>query len=441
MMLTHLACNNLGTYRKAKLNGRDHFVVPVSMIVPGVLNGSKGALYYSASEIAKNYDAWNGMPLVVYHPIRNGQPVSARHPEVLNSQSVGVVLKSRINTNGKLIAEGWFDVKKTKKVDERVYNALAKGEKIELSTGLFTENVPVTGATFNGKPYTHEAINYRPDHLAVLPDQTGACSIKDGCGVGVHNSKAPVTTNQMNHEELRSELEKALRARYMSGYLVDIYPDHVIYRLNERYLKMGYTVSKKTDTVEIDSISPPVEVRRMMDYRPVVNQDKLDDARQVINVFSDEARKAALEARKRAGGAVKAAGQAVKHAGKDIIKGLVDKLKSRLGMKSKPAAAKPKPSAKPAPKKATRSGLAAKRKAQRESRLSKYKQEREDRKKKAATKKTVRSKVRAGRKNAIATKAKQSRAKSVVARSGSKKSSKTVAMKSKPKEARQRSRA
>ena len=52
---------------------------------------------------------------------------------------------------------------------------------MEVSTGLFTENEEVHGE-FRGKPYIAVARNYRPDHLAWLPDQIGACSLAAGCG-------------------------------------------------------------------------------------------------------------------------------------------------------------------------------------------------------------------------------------------------------------------
>ena len=179
--------------RRATLAGRDHIVAPVSMIVPGVLNGSKGPLFYPAEEVAKNPSVWNGIPLVVYHPTINGNPVSARTPEVLDTAAVGQILKATINSQGKLVAEAWFDIEACKRVDNRVLTSLLSGKQIELSTGLFTTNVPAPyNATYNGRPYTYIAKDYVPDHLAILPDQVGACSIKDGCGVLVNRE---LTTN------------------------------------------------------------------------------------------------------------------------------------------------------------------------------------------------------------------------------------------------------
>ncbi|MBL8817686.1 MAG: hypothetical protein JNL58_16795 [Planctomyces sp.] len=116
--------------------------------------------------------------------------MSAQNPELLNSQGIGIVRKPRVTPKGALVAEGWFDIERTERVDQRVRYALQRGDQIELSTGLYMETVSVrNGSQYNGKPYTHIAMSFRPDHLAILPDQLGACSIKDGCGVGVVNSR------------------------------------------------------------------------------------------------------------------------------------------------------------------------------------------------------------------------------------------------------------
>jgi hypothetical protein len=182
----YLTANRCGNIRKEELHGRPHYVVPVSMIVPGVLNGSRGSLLYPPEEIVKNHSAWNGMPLVVYHPFRDGKAISARDPGVLNARGIGTVLNSRVTEKGILAAEAWIDIERCRKIDSRIISAIERGEQVELSTGLFTRNDPApAGATFNGKPYDKIARRYVPDHLAILPDEVGACSISDGCGLGV----------------------------------------------------------------------------------------------------------------------------------------------------------------------------------------------------------------------------------------------------------------
>lgn len=184
-----LSLNSVGKVKRVKEGGREYLVAPMVLICPGVLNGSRGALYYPPEEIARSQHIWNNTPIVVYHPTRNGQNVSARTPGVIEQSGIGTLRNSRISKK-RLVADGWFDAEKTRKVDPRVYNALVNGERMELSTGLFTVNDPApTGSVCPvGRPYTHIARDYRADHLAVLPDQKGACSLQDGCGVLVNKA-------------------------------------------------------------------------------------------------------------------------------------------------------------------------------------------------------------------------------------------------------------
>ena len=175
--------NVAGRVRRTELFGRPFLVAPLTMLRAGVFSGSRGPLYYPPGEIAASVMQWNHMPIVVYHPEAGGGHVSARHPEVLAKQYIGLVLGARVE-NGKLLADGYFDVEATRRVDSRVLLALERGQRLELSTGLFTENEPArNGATHNGVPYVATARRYVPDHLAILPDQKGACSLEDGCGV------------------------------------------------------------------------------------------------------------------------------------------------------------------------------------------------------------------------------------------------------------------
>lgn len=173
--------------RRENIAGRSYLVAPVSMIVPGVLNGSKGSLMYPADEVQKNPGVWNNVPITYGHPYgRNNEAVSARDPSVLDRFQLGAVFNDRFE-NGKRVAEGWFDEQLTKTKAPEVYAALNAGTPMEVSTGLFTDDEPAqSGATFNGQTYQFVARNYRPDHLAVLSNQRGACSNQDGCGLNVN---------------------------------------------------------------------------------------------------------------------------------------------------------------------------------------------------------------------------------------------------------------
>lgn len=207
-LLTNLAG---AVTRTVQEKGRTYLVAPLSLIVPGVLSGSKGPLYYPPEEIAANVDDWNGTPMVVYHPYDNGTPISAKDHPLGEKIVIGTVRNSRIDKQ-RLVAEGWFDIQATKRVDERVLTSLQRGDKIELSTGLYTDNVPAkNGVDPKGRSYAYIARNYRPDHLAILPDQKGACSLEDGCGVLVNEE---TTDNAWSPAALAAALKaRLLRAK------------------------------------------------------------------------------------------------------------------------------------------------------------------------------------------------------------------------------------
>jgi len=198
-MILEQFTSNLGIVRRETLNKKEYLVAAVNMIVPGVLNGSQGPLLYPMEEIRKDYDAWNGIPLVRNHPSdKSGNPVSARSPVILREFGLGQVFNSRIGDS--LGAEAWFDIDQVRKLDPDLLTRLESGKPVEVSTGLFTDNIPVKNgdnAIHNGTPYVAVARNYRPDHLAILPDKKGACSNDHGCGVNL---------NEEEYEESSEEL-------------------------------------------------------------------------------------------------------------------------------------------------------------------------------------------------------------------------------------------
>ena len=163
-----------------ELEGRPHRVVPVVMLTEGVHCGSNGPLYYPPDEIRASVPYWDGKPVVVYHPALYGGGVAGR-PDVFNRQKIGVLFGTRYEA-GALKADAWIDPARAAAVDPRVLAAIDRRTVMEVSTGLFTENAASPGV-WNGEGFHAVARNFRPDHLAVLPDMVGACSVADGAGL------------------------------------------------------------------------------------------------------------------------------------------------------------------------------------------------------------------------------------------------------------------
>ena len=178
-----------GRVRSGQMEGRDYWVVPVTMIMEGVHAGSGGPAYYSEQTLVRHDPGWDHKPIVVYHPQKqDGTNISAANPAVLTSSKVGVLLKTR-TMDGKTRSEAWIEKDRAKKVDPRIEQALRKGIVMEVSTGLYATGVRRKRGTWNGEKYEFEVKSFAPDHLALLPDQIGACSVADGCGLLQFNKR------------------------------------------------------------------------------------------------------------------------------------------------------------------------------------------------------------------------------------------------------------
>lgn len=249
---------NLSTVetRREEFQGTMHLVVPAVMMVPGVHNGSQGPLLYEDRDLEAACPSWNGMPITIYHPKGDA---SARTPEVLNEQGVGIVLNTRYDGGQK--TECWFDEDRLKDISPETKTQIDNHEMVEVSTGLFAdyETAP-KGAVCDGEKYVAVARNHRPDHFAILPGKKGSCSIEDGAGL-LRNEKAK--THSENHK--RSLIGKALTDRDSYNSWMDDHTDgHVYYTKGNK----SYRESYKLDDAGTKAIlgKDPEEVFKKLQY-------------------------------------------------------------------------------------------------------------------------------------------------------------------------------
>lgn len=158
-------------------DGRKHLVIPLVMAKASVvMNGN----LLPVEEMLPH--TWNGRPVTVSHPTVDGIPVSASaSPEVLEEWAIGTIFNARIDGDA-LKAEAWIDIAKCNRNFPGLIARIKSQETIDVSTGYFCD-VEETAGELNGRKYTGIQRNVRPDHLALLPDEVGACSWADGCGV------------------------------------------------------------------------------------------------------------------------------------------------------------------------------------------------------------------------------------------------------------------
>lgn len=174
--------------RRELYDGSIHTIVPAVLAVDGVMNGAR----VSAEELARHVGAWNGRPIVLLHPEDEVGPISAAAGPDILERRVGTVFGATVE-DAKLKAELWIDESRMDALSaSALLGSIVAGELVEVSTGYFADDVAETG-TYNGREYQLRHVNLRPDHLALLPGQVGACSVADGCGVPRINRREHAT--------------------------------------------------------------------------------------------------------------------------------------------------------------------------------------------------------------------------------------------------------
>lgn len=269
------------------MEGREYVVVPMVILTEGVHAGSGGPLYYPKDELSKTPVAWNHKPIVVYHPEMNGVGISACDPTVISNRKVGVMMNTTFE-KGRLKSEAWIEKSRADAVDARIMAAVERNEMMELSTGVFIDVEEDTGKWGN-EDYQGIARNYRPDHLALLPDKIGACSIKDGAGFlrneAESNKELLITLqkalvkagimqgNEMSFSNIQGSLRTALSDKFKANndagpylFVEDVYPTFVVYEFQGKLYRLGYSA---TDAGVALSEDAPVEVVRVTEYRTV----------------------------------------------------------------------------------------------------------------------------------------------------------------------------
>lgn len=266
--------------RLETLEGREYLVVPMVMMTEGVHAGNNGPVYYPETELAKTPDIWNYKPVVVYHPVINNEGVSACTPTVIEKQKIGLIMNTVWDSKAKkLRAEAWIDTAKANLVDGRVMKAIENNQMMEVSTGVFVDCVQGSSGVWNNEAYDMTATNYRADHLAVLPDRQGACSIKDGAGLLQLNEQfngqlSPGTVarlnqivyNELSFSAIRQRLARALEDKFGPSVWIDnVFDSTVVFNMFDVLYRVSY--SSKKDTIEVTGA--PERIERVVEYRTI----------------------------------------------------------------------------------------------------------------------------------------------------------------------------
>lgn len=288
LLLAMNAASLTAATSRSIVDGKEHMIVPVIAIREGVLNG----VFYSSDELKVFANAWNGVPVPVTHPKdSNDNFITANSPSVEQTHNIGRFYNVEFDSNiSALKGELWINIEKANLLGHQDLLArLDAGENINISTGLWTDAIDSRG-NYNGKTYDYVATSIRPDHLAILPNELGACSVKDGCGTFIHNcsgskscpckdkpkEKLPnafsvafntvkkvlgFEVNEISHSDLRERLRSAITTNLNDtdrwSYIVDVYDKFFVYEQNDMLLKQGYAVDAAD---QVSLIGDPFQV-------------------------------------------------------------------------------------------------------------------------------------------------------------------------------------
>lgn len=188
----HCATAKGVTTREETFLGRTYLIAPVVSMVQGVRTpGNIGEPELALmSEFDKTLTQWNGRPIVLNHPHNaDDEAETANIPTMYDEYACGFIFNSVIDGD-KLKQEVWLDVERCEEKGGEFQEALdlmRDGEVMNVSTGLFCDAIAKRG-TYQGETYKAVWRNITPDHLALLPNMLGACSVADGCGTPRENA-------------------------------------------------------------------------------------------------------------------------------------------------------------------------------------------------------------------------------------------------------------
>jgi len=218
---------------------KPHLVVPVVMMMEGVHNGSHGPLLHLMEDLGKFPGAWNGIPVVIDHPEEDGQNISANSPDIIDKKTVGRVYNTNVDGK-KLKAEVWLDEEKLNEISPGTLAEVNDNKIVEVSVGVFTEEEETEGE-YEGERYEAIARNHRPDHLALLTESVGACSVEDGCGL---------RANKEGGKDMEKKLLESIKLINLSGYSISQIKNYTEAGYRER-MEAVYTALRGLDTSEV----------------------------------------------------------------------------------------------------------------------------------------------------------------------------------------------
>ena len=289
---------SLKVLQRRRIGGVEYQVYPVVMLAEGVHHGvGTDPVYYPPQVLEASVPHWNNMPVTIGHPVlSDGTHVLCNHDGTIRQEwQVGYVANV-VFEEGKLKAELLLNTALVSQKSPSLFSFIENGGKLEVSTGLLAMDDGQAGQ-WNSEQYSASIVDMIPDHLALLPNSTGACSWDDGCGLRanekeiMNSGKESILIVLAKQQELGGLIDKVRRfvdsmdvydrvteRSVVVNYLRAVYSDSFIYKQDLRrpnqpeqsvLLKQKYSVN---DSGELEFVGDPEEVIEDLQYKPKSNE-------------------------------------------------------------------------------------------------------------------------------------------------------------------------
>ena len=222
--------------RFASKDGKAWLVIPGIAARSIVMNDE----LLTDSELQSTLTDWDGVPVTLNHPQVSGEMVSAKQV----GDHLGFFGDVTLDGD-KLRGNYWLDVARMVQPNAMaIFHKFSQALPVETSTGYFRTLEPGRGS-YGGKDYNGIQRNIIPDHVAILPDAVGACSVADGCGAMRTNQQG---CNCNGVQEVNQETETMAEEKEVAA-VVDLRPE-----MEQKFLAVNeQLVTANTKLAEIEA--------------------------------------------------------------------------------------------------------------------------------------------------------------------------------------------
>lgn len=287
------------------IDNAEHYVIrgAVPIVDNIVMNGG----LYPAEDINNSYQSMEGKLMPLSHPQVDGNYVSANDPRAVNKFHAGAWAQNVSKAGDKVVMDVYVNkaVAESKPDGKRLIERLdgmiagTNSEAIHVSTGLLLNKEKGKGES-KGKKYSWIARNMRFDHVAILLDEPGAGTPKEGVGMFVNADgeqgeveSASVTESANNmkddlwskakfflyhnseasFDEIYQLLRNTIRAPKGSDiyrYITSVWPEKFIYEEGSKFFLQKYLIDNGTVTLVGEAVEV---VRKPTEYEVKTNGD------------------------------------------------------------------------------------------------------------------------------------------------------------------------